>query len=143
MVLLSLDFSSSEQIASHFSKWNRSLKQRPIQAWCILLHFPNRRHFSVCLASYHLQIMFFSLFASFFLISFLAPCKRYSRHEDNSWTMQQIFGRSSLFHLLVTKILSLSLRNCRLNALFSLRTTWESKGLDTRNLFLPQGGQIH
>lgn len=90
------------------------------------------------------RLCFFSPLHCFFLfISFLASCKRHSRHKDNSWTMQQIFDRSSLFHLFVTKILSLSLINYRLKALFSLRTARKSKGLDTRNLLLPQGGQIH
>lgn len=88
----------------------------------------------------------FSLFFASFCsspFSFLASCKRYSRREDNSWSMQQNFGKSSRFQFFVTKILSLNLGNCRLKALFSVRTTQESKEWGTRNLLLPYGGQIH
>lgn len=139
MVLLSVHFCNSEQIASHLSNWNSDLFSHDVSCCA----FPNHRQFSVCLASYHLQVCFgVFLLLCFFLFFFLASCRRYGRGVDNSWPMQQIFGRSSLFHLFVTKILSLNLRNCRLKALFFVRPTMESKELDTRSLLpLPKEGR--
>lgn len=68
MVLLSLDFCSSEQIACHFSNWNRDLFRHGVSCYV----FPM---ISVCLASYHLQIFFSLFFACFCSSPFWHPVK--------------------------------------------------------------------
>lgn len=138
VVLLSLDFCSSEQIDSHFNNWNRDLFRHDVS--CCIFPITDWEN-TMSLSSYYLQIMGFfpSSFASFCSSHFWLPVEDTVDikiiHGPCSW----FFDRSSLFHLFVTKILSPVL----LKALFSLRTTQESKELDTRNLLLPQGGQIH
>lgn len=72
MVLLSLDFCSSEQIDSHFNNWNRDLFRHDVS--CCIFPITDWEN-TMCLSSYYLQIMGFlpSSFASFCSSHFWLP----------------------------------------------------------------------